>query len=140
MTKTASSLAILLMLGASSPATAAECLTQIDSITVQYDLPASEAFAGTQTGAQSKPPQVDSSAELAGLRHAPAGRPGAPTGAGGEVLRPAQALPTNAQLNAAQRKEVQGLLHEARSADALGNEIKCLEFLQKAQGVVGKRS
>jgi hypothetical protein len=139
MLKPVLSLTILLLAGAAVPARADDCLQQVDSLTVQYDLPASEAMAGTQAGRTAAVPrEPDSAATLSGLRHFPAGRPGAPTA--GEELppQPPMTLPNPGRLTAAQRKDMQSTLHEARVAEALGNEAQCLDLLKKAQAVPGK--
>ena len=138
MLKPAMSLTILLLAGSAAPAVADDCLEQIDSLTVQYDLPASEAMAGIQTG-RAAAPQPDSAGTLSGLRRFPAGRPGAPTAGEEAPLQPAQALPSRDRLTAAQRKELQSTLHDARAAEALGNEAQCLDLLKKAQAIPGKK-
>jgi hypothetical protein len=137
MLKPALSLTILLLAGSVAPAVASDCLEQVDSLTVQYDLPASDAMAGIQTGRAAAPP--DSGTTLGGLRHFPAGRPGAPTAGEEAPVQPAMGLPSRNRLTPAQRKELQATLHDARAAEALGNEAQCLDLLTKAQAIPGKK-
>ncbi len=142
MVKTASSMAILLLAGASLPAFAADCLQQVDGLTVQYDLPAAEGMAGTQTGSYPNPgPLAEPSGGTLphGLRTTPAGRPGMSTLTEGEALRPAQGLPINHDLNKEQRARMQALLHDARAADAAADEAKCQDLLQQARNVAAKK-
>jgi hypothetical protein len=141
MLKPALSLTILLLAGAVAPAVADDCLEQVDNLTVLYDLPASEAMAGTQTGRTGQPvKEPDNSATLSGLRHFPAGRPGAPTAAEETPLPEAMGLANRQRLTAAQRKELLSTLYEARAAEALSNEAQCLDLLKKAQAIPGKKS
>jgi hypothetical protein len=142
MLKTVSSMAIVLLAGSAMPAFAADCLQQVDGLTVQYDLPAAEGMAGTQTGSYpSQPPLAgpEGGAIARGGRVTPAGRPGMSTLTEGEVLRPAQGLPINNELNKEQRARMQALLHDARAADAVADEAKCQDLLHQAQGVVAKK-
>jgi hypothetical protein len=143
MVKTASSMAILLLASSALPAFAADCLQQVDGITVQYDLPAAEGMAGTQTGTYSPGPLGEPSgggAPPRGLRSTPAGRSGMSTLTENEGLRPAQGLPINNQLSKEQRTRLQALLHDARAADAMADEAKCQDLLQQARDVIAKKS
>jgi hypothetical protein len=142
MLKTASSMAILLLAGSVVPAFAADCLQQVDSLTVQYDLPAGEGMAGTQTGSypdQPPLPAPETGAAPRGGRLTPPGRPGMAALSGGEVLRPAQGLPINNELSKEQRARMQTLLHDARAADAMEDEAKCQNLLRQAQGIPAKK-
>src|SRR5215469_13187940 len=87
MAKSASALAFALLVATIGSASATdfppECLRQIDDLIVEYDLPASAAFAGTQTeGNQTPLPGIPKQGGLpaADLPHTPAGRgaPGTP--------------------------------------------------------------
>ena len=147
MVKTASSMAVpllagLLLAGSTIPVFATDCLEQVDSLTVQYDLPAAEGMAGTQTGSYPNPGPL--AAPVGGTlprggRTTPAGRPGMSALTEGEVLRPAQGLPINNELNKDQRARIEALLHDARAADAVADEAKCEDLLHRAQGIAAKK-
>jgi hypothetical protein len=145
MVKSASALAIALLAAMGGSARAADCLEQIDNLMVQYDLPASEAFAGTQTATnQPQAPNVPKSGGLpeSALSHTPAGRAGAAllTNEGaGPAHQPNVELPSNNQLKPAQRQQIQAALHDARAAEAVNNEAQCLDALHKAQALIGKK-
>lgn len=140
MLKTASSLAALLLAGSTASAFAADCLQQVDGLTVLYDLPASTAMAGTQTATNASPPAAASDDMTSGgIQAMPGRRRGAPAGAiaGDQPLGQAPALPSDNKLTAKQRTQLQATLYDARVADALGDEAKCIDLLHQAQGVIG---
>ena len=145
MLKTASSLAFLLLAVGASPVRAADCLQQIDSLYVEYDLPAAEALAGTQTSAYTVPPPPSGSLQLpaGGFSASPPGRPNlhSSTGRGnsrGGALAGIPALPPHSNLSAEQRRRLADKLHEARAVEALGDEDKCFAVLHEAQAIAGK--
>jgi hypothetical protein len=143
MAKSASALAFALLVATIGSASASdfppECLRQIDDLIVEYDLPASAAFAGTQTGtSQGGLPGVPNQGGLpaADLPHTPAGRPGA------ALLEHAGAQPTlppEHQLPPAKRAAVLAALHDARAADAVNDNAKCFDAVRRAQALIGKK-
>ncbi len=150
MKKTATSLALLLFLGA-APARAADCLQQIDNIAVEYDLPASESMAGTKydlINPAPPPDQPPTAPPPSGFTQTPAGRPGMHGGgapAGGPLggnLGGATAdfpkMPPRHNLGEQQRRNVMAKLQEARAVEATGNETQCFERLKEAQALLGK--
>ncbi|MBV9521480.1 MAG: hypothetical protein JO010_01720, partial [Alphaproteobacteria bacterium] len=142
--KTASSLAILLLAVGASPARAADCLQQIDSLYVEYDLPATEAMAGTQTSVygEAAPPSDTPQLPAGGFSASPPGRPNlhSSTGRGGSrgSLAGIPALPQHNNLSAEQRRRLADKLHEARAVEAQGDEDKCFAVLHEAQAIAGK--
>jgi hypothetical protein len=139
MLKTASFLPILLTAWI-APAVAADCLQQIDSITVAFDLPAAQSIAGTQTGSAYyvPPPPVDNHAVPPPPTMTPPGRPGAPRGTTGSTMGAAPLLP-HERLSAAQRTKLQAILQQARGVEALGKEPQCFELLREAQAITNER-
>jgi hypothetical protein len=133
--KTASFLPILLTAWV-VPAVAADCLQQIDSITVEFDLPAAQSIAGTQSGSAYyvPPPPVDNHAVPPPTTTTPPGRPGAPRGATGSAMGAAPLLP-HERLSKAQRTKLQAILQQARGVEALGKEPQCFELLREAQAI-----
>jgi hypothetical protein len=136
----------ILVIGLAPAARAADCLQQIDGMMVQYDLPASAAMAGTQTSAYAAPPPPPSTPPVieepgSFPPRTPAGRPGAALLTGGEAAEPhaSPGLPMNKDLSPTQRKQVQAVLHDARAADALRHEPECLDLVQKARAIIGKK-
>jgi len=145
MAKSASALAFVLLAATIGPASASgfppECLRQIDDLIVEYDLPASAAFAGTQTeGNQRSFPGIPKQGGLpaADLPHTPAGRPGAAL-LEHEGAQPPPTLPPERQLPPAKRAEVQAALHDARAADAVNDNAKCFDAVRRAQALVGRK-
>jgi hypothetical protein len=135
MLKTASSLALLLALAA-PPASAAECLAQIDNLYVEYDLPASAALAGSQTSPYGKSGPTH---PAGGFAAAPPGRPALHSLARpGGSLGGLPALPQRNALTDDQKEKLAAKLHEARATEALGNEDKCFDLLHEAQAIAGK--
>lgn len=130
MVKLASSLAILLLLGYAAPAHAADCLQQIDGLTVEYDLPASESMAGTQTTAHGAPATQSTKTPRAAAPLAPTAR-----GGGGADF---PKLPPRRRLGADQRQRLEAKLHEARATEALGNEEQCVVLLKEAQAIAAE--
>src|SRR5260221_10804753 len=137
MLKTARLVPLLLTAWVASAA-AADCLQQIDNITVEFDLPAAENMAGTQTGSAYyvPPPPNQTITVPPPPTTTPPGRPGAPRGpvAGGSPGT-APVVSSHDRLTAAQRTKLVAILRQARSAEALGNEPKCFELLREAQAV-----
>jgi hypothetical protein len=131
MVKLASSLAILLLLGYAAPARAADCLQQIDGLTVEYDLPASESMAGTQT-AHGAPATRPAAAPPDGTA-----APLAPTARGGGGADFPK-LPPRRRLAEGQRQRLEAKLHEARATEALGNEDQCVVLLKEAQAIAAE--
>jgi hypothetical protein len=121
----------------SGAAAASDCLTAVDGLSVEYDLPAAPSLADAKTAAadqqalDSKPIEGDSAIE----RTTPAGRPGLAnlTNPG---PAPATAFAEHNRLSASQNKQVQDVLHRARSAEALGDEDACMLALKQAQELV----
>jgi len=145
MAKSASALAFALLVATIGPASASdfppECLRQIDDLIVEYDLPASAAFAGTQTeGNQAPLPGIPKQGGLpaADLPHTPAGRPGAAL-LEHQGAESQSTLPPERQLPPAKRAQVQALLHDARAADAVNDNAKCFDALHRAQALIGKK-
>ena len=145
MAKSASALAFVLLAATIGPASASgfppECLRQIDDLIVEYDLPASAAFAGTQTeGNQRQLPGIPKQGGLpaADLPHTPAGRPAAAL-LEHEGAQPPPTLPPERQLPPAKRAEVQAALHDARAADAVNDNAKCFDAVRRAQALVGRK-
>jgi hypothetical protein len=145
MAKSASALAFALLAATIGPASATgfppECLRQIDDLIVEYDLPASAAFAGTQTGtSHGGLPDIPKQGGLpaADLPHTPAGRPGAAL-LEHEGAQPQPTLPPERQLLPAKRAEVQAALHDARAADAVNDNAKCFDAVRRAQALIGKK-
>ena len=151
MPKIATSLALLLLLGA-TPARASDCLQQIDNIQVEYDLPASQAMAGTKSDLTNPAPPSSTPPEApptGAFTQTPAGRPGmhgggAPTGGplGGSATSSALSefpgLPPRHVLPELRKQQVMAKLQEARAVEALGNEPQCYERLKEVQALLGK--
>jgi hypothetical protein len=119
-----------------APAVAADCLQQIDNITVEFDLPAAQSMAEKPGDAYYIPPPPDQAIGVPpATTMTPPGRPGAPRGAvGGGSLGTAPVL-AHDRLNAAQREKLSSILRQARGVEALGNEPKCFELLREAQAI-----
>jgi hypothetical protein len=117
-----------------APAVAADCLQQIDNITVEFDLPAAQSMAGKPGDAYYIPPPPDRPVGVPPPpTMTPPGRPGAARAAmGGGSLGSAPLL-SHDRLSAAQREKLASILRQARSVEALGNEPKCFELLREAQ-------
>jgi len=126
----------LLLMAWVAPATAADCLQQIDNITVEYDLPAAQSMSGGQVDDPYyvAPPPEHPVTVLPPETMTPAGRPGAPRVAGGVVMTPPPVL-AHDRLNAAQRAKLVSILRQARSIEAFGDEPKCIELLREAQAI-----
>ncbi len=136
MLKTAR-LAPILLAAWVMPVAAADCLQQIDNITVEFDLPAAESMAGKQTGSAYyvPPPPAPGPPSLPPPPTAtPPGRPGAPHAVGGGNIAAPPLLP-HERLKAPQRAKLQSILQQARSVEALGNEPRCFELLREAQTI-----
>jgi hypothetical protein len=126
--------ALVLWTGA---AMASDCLNMVDGLSVEYDLPAAPSLADATTAAadqqalNAKPIEGDSTVE----RTTPAGRPGLAnlTNPGPP---PASVFAEHSRLTASQSKQVQDVLHRARSAEALGDEDACMLALKQAQELV----
>jgi hypothetical protein len=118
------------------PAIAADCLQQIDNITVEFDLPAAQSMSGGQAGdAYYVAPPSDNPLNVPPPpTMTPPGRPGAPHGIGGGSIASAPVL-AHDRLSAAQRAKLASILHQARSVEAFGNEPKCFELLREAQAI-----
>ncbi|HZS85532.1 MAG TPA: hypothetical protein VFA50_21865 [Stellaceae bacterium] len=139
MLRTASSLALLLLMGLPATAFAADCLQQIDGLVVEYDLPASDLMAGSQTAGLSVP-KLPPTPPPGSFTATPAGRPGmhaAPHGSSG-ALADFPKLPPRHPLTADQKTRLLEKLHEARATEALGNEAQCFDRLHEAQAIVGQ--
>jgi hypothetical protein len=121
-----------------APAIAADCLQQIDNITVEFDLPAAQSMSGGQSGDAYyvAPPSDQPITVPPPPTTTPPGRPGAPHavggGSGGLGTAP---LPAHDRLTAAQRAKLVSILHQARSVEAFGNEPKCFDLLREAQAI-----
>jgi hypothetical protein len=131
----------LLLTAWAAPAMAADCLQQIDNITVEFDLPAAQSMSGGQVGdayyvapPSDQPFNVPPPATMT-----PAGRPGAPHAVGDESSLASRPLPAHDRLKPAQRSKLQSILHQARSAEAVGNEPKCYELLREAQAITKEK-
>jgi hypothetical protein len=120
-----------------APALAAPpgCLQQIDNLTVEFDVTAAENIAATQTGSAYyiPPPPPDTPVNVPPPpTMTPPGRPGAPHDM--SVSRPpAPLMSGHDRLSTTQRTQLQSLLRQARSVEALGNEQQCFEVLREAQ-------
>jgi hypothetical protein len=116
-------------------AAASDCLTLVDGLSVDYDLPAATSLADASTAAADRQILTARPVEGEGVidRATPAGRPGLArlTSPG-----PAPVFGERSKLSPSQTNQVQDLLHRARSAEALGNEDECMAALRQAQGVV----
>jgi hypothetical protein len=123
-----------------APTFAASCLQQVDNISVEFDLPAAKSMFGNPGDPNyiTPPPDQPITAPPR-LTTTPPGRPGAPRG-GMEsgTIGPPPVL-AHERLKAAQRDKLVGILRQARSAEALGNETKCFELLREAE-VITKQS
>jgi hypothetical protein len=135
MLKTAR-LAPILLVAWAAPAGAADCLQEIDNLTVEFDLPAAESMAGTQTGSAyyiPPPPAASHPGLPPPPTTTPPGRPGALHSGGGSIAAP-PLLPRE-MLKGPQRTKVQSILQQARSVEALGKEPQCFELLRQAQSI-----
>jgi hypothetical protein len=116
-------------------AAASDCLTLVDSFSVDYDLPAAPSLADETTAAEDRQALNMRPLEGEGVvdRTTPPGRSGLArlTSPG-----PVPVFTERAKLSAAQSSKVQDLLHRARSAEALGNEDECMAAFKQAQAVV----
>jgi hypothetical protein len=127
----------ILLTASVAPAAAADCLQQIDNITVEFDLPAAESVAEARTGSvyYVPPPPPATHDVPPPPTMTPPGRPGAlhsVTEGGSKGTAP---LPAHDRLSAGQRARLQAILQQARGAEALGNEPKCFELLHDAQAI-----
>jgi hypothetical protein len=112
------------------------CLQQIDNMTVEFDLPAAQSVAATETSSAyyiPPPPADDHVTVPPPPTMTPPGRPGAPHVMPGSGTIAAPALAPHDRLSNAQRTQLQSLLRQARSVEALGNEQQCFEVLSQAQ-------
>jgi hypothetical protein len=120
-----------------APALAAPpgCLQQIDNMTVEFDLPAAESVAATETSSAYyiPPPPNQPRPVPPPPTTTPPGRPGAPHVAPGSGTMGAPPLSPHDRLSNAQRAKLQSLLRQARGLEALGNEQQCFEVLSQAQ-------
>jgi hypothetical protein len=126
----------LLLTAWAAPAMAADCLQQIDNITVEFDLPAAQSMSGGQAGDPyyvAPPPEHPMNVPPPPTT-TPPGRPGAPHAVGEVTMPPAPVL-AHDRLKAAQRSKLVSVLRQARSLEAFGNEPKCLELLREAQAI-----
>ncbi|MDB5405157.1 MAG: hypothetical protein JWL84_69 [Rhodospirillales bacterium] len=116
-------------------AAASDCLNVVDGFSVDYDLPAASSLADASTAAADR--QVLTAKPIEGQdtieRTTPPGRPGLArlTSPG-----PAPVFTERSKLTPEQSRQVQELLHRARSAEALGNEDECMAAFNQAQKVV----
>jgi hypothetical protein len=142
MLRTVAFAPFLLLTLVAAPAGAVDCLQEVDSISVEFDLPTTQAMTGTQTGNAYyiPPPPPDAPRALPPETMTPPGRPGAPRATGGGSLQGAAPLPGHDRISASQRKELQSLLQQARSVEALGNETQCFDLLHQAQAITKKKS
>src|SRR5215469_3387722 len=145
MAKSASALAFALLVATIGSASATDFHPSVcgrsDDLIVAYDLPASAAFAGTQTEGNQRPlPGIPKQGGLpaADLPHTPAGRPGAAL-LEHQGAESQSTLPPERQLPPAKRAQVQALLHDARAADAVNDNAKCFDAVHRAQALVGKK-
>ncbi len=135
MLKTARLLPLLLTAWI-APAAAADCLQQIDNITVEFDLPAAQSMSGAPGDAYYVPPPPDHPIAVPPApTMTPPGRPGAPHSAMGSGSLGTAPVLAHDRLNAAQRAKLVGILRQARSVEAFGNEPKCFELLREAQAI-----
>jgi hypothetical protein len=126
--------ALVLWTGA---AAASDCLTLVDSMSVEYDLPAAPSLADAATAAEDRQTLNAKPIEGEGAiaRSTPPGRPGlANLTSPGPA--PASAFGQRSRLAPSQSKQVQDVLHRARSAEALGNEDECMLAFKQAQELV----
>jgi hypothetical protein len=137
------SLTVVLLAGFARAALASDCLTALDGLTVELDLPASEAMAGTQTGAVAPPPLQRPPAALPsdedlglGRRITPAGRSGlAELTAPYEPRLAPPPIPVPKPMSPERRSKLLSTLHEARAAEALNDEARCMDLLHQAQAI-----
>jgi hypothetical protein len=116
-------------------AAASDCLTLVDGLSVEYDLPAATSLADPPIAADdsrvlnTRPIEGEGTIE----RTTPPGRPGLArlTNPG-----PAPVFSEHSKLSSSQRTQVQDLLHRARSAEALGNEDECMAAFTQAKAVL----
>lgn len=120
-----------------APALAAPpgCLQQIDNMTVEFDLPAAESVAASETSSAYyiPPPPNQPITVPPPPTTTPPGRPGAPHVMPGSGTTGAPPLSPHDRLSNAQRAKLQSLLRQARGLEALGNEQQCFEVLGQAQ-------
>ncbi len=120
--------AAALLIGRPALAAAPQCLSAVDGMIVEYDLPATLGEPGALPGSLSPPPSERPHArqKSAAGRQRPASAPH------GTV----SALPPRHALSEAQRKRLQDALQRARLAEARGNEEQCMELLRQAEAIV----
>jgi hypothetical protein len=122
-----------------APALAAPpgCLQQIDNMTVEFDLPAAESVAATESSSAYyiPPPPSNQITVPPPPTMTPPGRPGAPHVTPGSGTTGAPPLSPHDRLSKAQRGKLQSLLRQARGLEALGNEQQCFEVLGQAREV-----
>ena len=119
-----------------APAAAADCLQQIDNITVEFDLPAAQSMSGAPGDPYYVPPPPDHPVAVPPApTTTPPGRPGAPHSTMGSGSLGTAPVLAHDRLSAAQRTKLVGILRQARSVEAFGNEPKCFELLREAQAI-----
>jgi hypothetical protein len=113
-------LALIALHGRGAEAAAPECLSAVDDMIVEYDVPVSAQIPGAQFGGSGAPSNP----------HAPAPK------AHGRPVPPPRATSGRHALGAEQRKRLQDVLHLARTAEARGDEEQCMGLLRQARRLV----
>jgi hypothetical protein len=104
-------------------------------MTVEFDLPAAESVAATESSSAYyiPPPPKSEITVPPPPTMTPAGRPGAPHVTSRSDTMSAPPLSPHNRLSNAQSAKLQSLLRQARGLEALGNEQQCFEVLAQAQ-------
>jgi len=133
----------LVLLAAVAEARTTDCLQQVDGMIVEYALPPSPEMVGSQAimgyGTQAEPQP----SRVGPVEASPRGRPGyrslveQQAGRAGTANRAPPLI--EPKISGAKRAQLESLLHQARAAEALGDEPKCLSVLEEARKIVASK-
>ncbi len=129
-------LPLLLLLPAVARAAAPECLSGVDAMIVEYDIPVGQNIWGLPT---QTPPQPAAKAKLPPRKKpakSAAGNGTTAPSAGDKPPAAGRAPAPHHPLTETQRKRLEETLQSARLAEARGEEAQCMELLGRAREIV----
>jgi hypothetical protein len=126
----------LLLVGRDAGAAAPECLSAVDSMIVEYDVPVTQWGSGAQSqrskGAATDPgEQKPKSAAPAQQRKTRAAAGNPKSGSAAAASPPSDRHPMTEQ----QRQRLTDVLRRARIAEARGEEAQCMELFHQAEKI-----